>query len=358
MTRALELAAKGAGFVSPNPLVGAVLVKDGKIIGEGFHERYGGPHAEVNALQEAGEAAHGATLYLNLEPCSHFGKTPPCSNALIEAGIRKVYAAMADPNPLVAGKGFEMLRQNGINVEVGMLKKEAERLNEAFIKFISTNRPFVTLKCAITLDGKIATRTGDSKWISCAASRRLAHRLRHENDMITVGLGTVKADNPQLTCRLEGERTRNPQRLVIDPFLETPLESCVLNQESKTWIACRYDADKEKVVALQQKNVELLVFEGERELLPLDWLLEELGRRNIASLLVEGGSAVLTTFIQKGLADKLICFITPKILGSDGLSFFNGQGIVQISECYKLEDVTVKMIENDIVYTAYVHRNH
>jgi diaminohydroxyphosphoribosylaminopyrimidine deaminase/5-amino-6-(5-phosphoribosylamino)uracil reductase len=354
MQRALNLARQAEGRTSPNPIVGAVIVKDGKVIGEGYHHHAGGAHAEVYALKEAGNEARGATVYVTLEPCSHYGKTPPCANTLIKAGIKRVVIAMEDPNPQVAGSGIRLLNQAGIETEVGILEDEARRANEIFIKYITTNKPFVILKNAMTLDGKVATKTGDSKWISGTESRQLVHQLRDKVDGILVGIGTVLADNPRLTTRLP-QGGQDPTRIVLDSRLRISLNADIINQESdaKTIIATLKSSSQEKKKMLIEKGVEIIEA-GAGNNIDLNLLLDSLAEREITSLLVEGGSQVSSSFLEEGLVDKLYYFIAPKIIGgSDAISVVCGEGVCQISEGIKVVNKEVTLVGEDILVVGY-----
>ncbi|WP_018250234.1 bifunctional diaminohydroxyphosphoribosylaminopyrimidine deaminase/5-amino-6-(5-phosphoribosylamino)uracil reductase RibD [Orenia marismortui] len=354
MQLALDLARQAEGRTTPNPLVGAVIVKGGKIVGQGYHHYAGGPHAEINALREAGKDAKGAIVYLTLEPCSHYGKTPPCANTLIKAEVKKVVIAMEDPNPKVAGNGIKLLNEAGIETEVGLLKEEAKKLNEVFLKYITTNRPFVILKNAMTLDGRIATKTGDSKWITGKESRALVHRIRDKVDGILVGVGTVLADNPRLTTRL-GEGGEDPIRIILDSSLEIPLDAKVINQDSsaQTIIATVKTSNKEKKMRLENLGVEIIEA-GERGLVDLDILLKKLGEREITSLLVEGGSRVNSSFLEERLVDKIYYFIAPKIIGGlDAIPVLGGKGVERIEEGIKLVDKKITQLGDDILIVAY-----
>ncbi|MGB9630123.1 MAG: bifunctional diaminohydroxyphosphoribosylaminopyrimidine deaminase/5-amino-6-(5-phosphoribosylamino)uracil reductase RibD, partial [Thermodesulfobacteriota bacterium] len=288
MRRALRLAEKGRGRTSPNPMVGAVLVKMGRVIGEAYHQKAGEPHAEILALKQAGENARGATLYLNLEPCTHYGRTPPCAPSVILSGVRRVVIGMEDPNPLVRGRGVESLKNAGIEVTLGILEKDSQRLNEAFTKYIQTKEPFVILKVASTLDGKIATRSGDSKWISGELSRRWVHRLRNQVDGVVVGIGTILKDDPLLTSRIRGGR--DPYRIILDSRLRIPEEARVLKENpAKTILAITELASDEKLARLEGRGVRILRFDSEEERVPLRPLLTRLGEMGMMSILVEGG---------------------------------------------------------------------
>jgi len=358
MWLALDLAAKGLGEVSPNPLVGAVLVREGEVIATGYHRRYGGPHAEIFALESAGPAARDATLYVNLEPCSHTGRTPPCVDRIIAAGIGKVVVAIQDPNPLVDGRGLTRLREAGVKVRTGVLREKAERLNEAFLHYIVNRRPFVIMKAAMTLDGKIATRTGDSRWISGERSREFGHRLRRQCDAIMVGVGTVLADNPLLTSRLLPEG-RNPLRVIVDSSARTPLEANVVTgRHGRTLLAVTEEAPEEKLAQLRHAGVEIVVLPPDKDgRVPLDVLLAELGKREIASVLLEGGSELNYAMMSKGLVNKLCFFIAPVIFGgSDAPSPVGGVGVEAVANAWQVDQVEVSHYDNDLLVTGYLSR--
>jgi len=315
MNLALSLARRRKGLTHPNPTVGCVIVKEGEIVGLGYHEKAGYPHAEVVALEQAGSQARGATVYVTLEPCTHFGRTPPCADALIEAGVKRVVVATLDRNEIVKGKGVERLRSAGIEVDVGICEEEATLLNEDFFTYISEGRPFITLKLAQTADGKIATATGDSKWITSLQSRKFAHRLRSEASAILVGITTVVKDDPQLTVRYIPFE-RQPLRIVIDPELEIPLESKLVRDRSAPTLVVFSSRRPDYEQALMEAGVELLYMEE----INLRELLKELARREVVHLLVEGGAYTITRFLREGLWDRLVLFQAPKIFG-------NGKGI-------------------------------
>jgi diaminohydroxyphosphoribosylaminopyrimidine deaminase / 5-amino-6-(5-phosphoribosylamino)uracil reductase len=357
MGLALKLAAKGAGWVSPNPMVGAVVVREGEVVGRGWHRRYGGPHAEVEALKAAGNQARGATVYVTLEPCNHHGKTPPCTEALLAAGVRRVMAATPDPNPRVSGGGADFLRDKGIQVEMGLLGQEVRRLNEAWFTWVETGLPFINLKAACSLDGKIATRTGDSKWLTGEKARAFGHRLRHECDAILVGLGTVLADDPQLTTRLARQPSKDPIRVILDSHLRTPLTAVLLHLTSSapTWIATTPAAPKEKMEAIKALGVEVLVMPEEGGRVALRPLLEELGRRRMQSVLVEGGAEVLGGFLDRGLADKFYFFYAPKILGGkDAYPAVAGRGPASLSEAHQARDLSLRRLGPDLLVSGYL----
>lgn len=359
MQRALDLAKLGERKCSPNPMVGAVVVKDGKIVGEGYHKEYGGPHAEAFALKEAGEKSLGADIYVSLEPCSHYGKTPPCAQKLIDMGIKRAVVAMVDPNPEVAGKGIEMLREAGIKVELGLFKKEAQKLNEIFLKYIQSDYPFVYLKKAQTLDGYIASKTGDSKWITNSAARLEGHKLRHRVDAIMVGIGTVLADDPSLTARLESKKGIDPLRIILDPKLEIPAAAKIINQKSsaKTLIITAQNNDPEILAKReklsQKKDVEIISFETEEKYFDLKEILKRLKKRKISSLLVEGGAKLSHTFLEENLIDKFYYFIAPKIYGgSDGIASFCGSGPKLMSNAVELKILEQKVLDDNILLIA------
>ncbi len=354
MRRALRLAERGRGRTSPNPMVGAILVKDGRVVGEGYHAKAGEAHAEIIALERAGEEARGATLYLNLEPCAHFGKTPPCAPRVVEEGVKRVAIGMQDPNSLVRGKGIEILRKAGLDVVVGILEEECRRLNEAFCKYILQKVPFVILKVAATLDGKIATRSGDSKWISGEASRRLVHRLRNQVDGILVGIGTVLKDNPLLTTRFRGGK--DPYRIVLDSRLRIPEEAKVIGTSpSKVIIAVTESASRERIEKFEKKGVRILIFDSKEGRVDLKSCLSKLGEMGIMSLLVEGGSHINGSFLDEGLIDKLLLFLSPKVIGDQQApGIFGGKGVSDLQEAVALKEIMSKKIGEDILLQGYL----
>lgn len=354
MRRALALARRAEGWTSPNPMVGAVLVKDGRVVGEGYHRRAGTPHAEAHALARAGEAARGATLYVNLEPCSHYGRTPPCADALIRAGVARVVAAMQDPNPRVAGRGLARLREAGVQVEVGLLEREARRLNEAFCKHVTTGLPFTVLKTAMSLDGKIATRTGHSRWITGEAARAEAHRLRHRADAVLVGVGTVLADDPRLTVRLPGGPWKNPWRVVVDSFLRTPPGAAMLQEEGRTIIATTAAAPARARAALQEAGAEVWLLPGkDRVDLPALW--RRLGEEGVTHLLVEGGGEINAALLAAGLVDKVVAFVAPRIVGGQAAPGpVGGAGAATMEEALELADLSVRRVGRDVMLSGYL----
>lgn len=354
MKMALDLAASAKGRTNPNPVVGAILVKDGVIVGSGLHRKAGEPHAEVHAFRMAGDHAEGATLYVTLEPCSHFGKTPPCANLVKESNVARVVVAMEDPNPQVAGRGIGLLREAGIEVEVGVLEKEARMLNERFVHNMVTRTPFVISKVAMTLDGKIAAYNGHSKWITGEESRHNVHLLRNEVDAILVGIGTVLADDPMLTTRL-ATGGKNPIRVVLDSDLKTPLEAKITDTtDAKTWIVVKEGADLEKAKVLEEKGIKIIYVPKIDSGLDLSVLLNTLYEKGITDLLVEGGSEINGSFLRAGLINKFSVYIAPKILGGrDSLTPFTGENVESMDEAL---DVTIHSVETfgeDILITAY-----
>ena len=359
MKRALELAEKGRGYTKPNPLVGAVIVRENRIIGEGYHQQYGGAHAEINAFLNATEDVAGATMYVTLEPCAHFGKTPPCANAIVDRKISEVVIAMKDPNPLVAGQGIKILEEHGIKVTVGVLEEEASRLNEIFLKYIQTKLPFVIMKTAMTLDGKIASVTGDSKWITNEASRQYVHQLRHQVSGIMVGIGTILADDPELTTRLKEGGGIDPVRIIVDSRARIPLEAKVLNltSKSKTIVAVSEKADKEKLHKLMNKGAEVLMVPLKNDRVDLHCLMEQLGQKGIDSILLEGGAALNFSALQEGIIDKVISFIAPKLLGGDRAKTpVGGEGIPEMRHAILLEDLQISRFREDFMIEGYLKR--
>ena len=357
MRRALELAVKATGRTSPNPLVGCVIVKDNLVVGEGYHLKAGTPHAEVHALAAAGDQACGATAYVTLEPCSHFGRTPPCADALVSAGIKRVVVAMQDPNPLVSGRGIDRLREAGIIVDVGLLHDEASLVNEVFIKVITSGLPFVVYKTAMTLDGKIATETGDSRWVSQEASRHYVHQLRDYYDVILVGSETVIQDNPALTCRLPGGK--DPIRLIVDGQLRIPETAQVLSasEHSPCIIATTQAASTDKVERLKKlKQVEVWQYDTPRHV-PLAKLLRDLVSRGWTSVLLEGGGGLAGTLINAQCVDKIEFFIAPKLVGGNGPSPLSGLHIQHMADALELHDLRFDLNSGDLHVTGYTSQS-
>ncbi len=357
MQRALDLAARAQGRTSPNPMVGAVVVKDNQMVGEGYHMKAGTPHAEVHALQAAGEAAQGATLYVNLEPCSHYGRTPPCADAIVQAGVKRVVVAGLDPNPRVSGRGLRILQDAGIEILTGVLEQEARKLNLAFLKYIQTKTPLVSLKVAMTLDGKIATSTGDSRWISGEASRKYVHQLRNIYDAIMVGIGTVLKDNPMLNTRLEEEDIRDPVRVIIDSKLDLPRSSNIVEtaRQQKTIVFCDQQADDTRQEFLEDAGCMVIRLAGENDKLPLEEVLRVLGEMGIMSLLVEGGGEINGYLIERGLIDKVYWFIAPKIIGGrEAPTPVGGRGIQYLKDALPLKSMEIQRFNEDIMITGYL----
>jgi len=353
LQKTLELAAAGCGYVSPNPMVGAVVVKDGEIVGTGYHRQFGGDHAEVEALREAGHLARGAALYCNLEPCSHFGKTPPCANRIIDAGISRVVIGTLDPNPLVNGRGVKVLREHGLEVESGLLEEACHELNESFFKFIAARLPFVTLKVAQSLDGKIADATGQSKWISNEAARKLVHRWRWQNDAILIGIGTALADNPQLTVR--EEPGSQPRRMIVDTNLRLPLAANVLTDEhvAKTIVAigenCR---EREKIAEIETRGARVwLLRTTSAGSVDLRHLMERSAQEGIASVFIEGGRRIFSSLLEAELADRLKCFIAPKLVG-DGMPAFQGLPINSLHDAIFLAKIKWENVGDNILLSG------
>lgn len=352
MNRAFELAKCGWGRTNPNPLVGAVIVKNGEIIAEGCHEILGCAHAEVAAFNNAKQCVEGSTLYVNLEPCSHYGRTPPCAKAIIEAGVRKVVVAMVDPNPKVSGKGIQMLKDAGIDVQVGVLEDEAKKLNEIFIKYITKKKPFVIMKTAMTLDGKIASLSGDSKWISGESSRQYVHTLRDRVSAIMVGANTVLKDNPFLTTRLPSKAGKDPKRIIVDSIGRTPIESNIFNISSSSGviIAATSKIDNNKERLFKDKGACIIKADGDTGHVDLPKLMDELYTMEIDSILIEGGGTLNSAALEAGIVDRVMMFITPKIIGGkDALTPVEGLGRQLMKDAIQLKDITVSRFDEDIL---------
>ena len=354
MEYAVMLAEEGRYSCSPNPMVGAVIISDGKVIGEGYHKKAGEPHAEINAITSAKEKTENSTLFVTLEPCSTHGRTPPCTEAIIKAGIKKVIIGAIDPNPKHSGQAVEILKNAGIEVEV-INDQECENLNEKFNHFITAGIPFVHAKWAMTLDGKIATRTGSSKWISCSESRKSVHKLRAEYDAIMTGSGTILKDDPQLNVRLEGE-WRQPVKIIIDSLCKTPADAKILRSGAKTIIACGQDASEVKIAELESagaKVIKIATRENKKIILPE--LFEKLVGENISSVFVEGGSLLLGALFDNHLINKVSVFIAPKIIGGEkSLSPIGGIGIEEIIDAVKLDNLHTEQIGCDIMMTGKI----
>ena len=358
MRLAMQLAGNAIGRTSPNPLVGAVIVKDNRVVGCGWHRKAGTPHAEVHALNQAGELAQGADVYVTLEPCAHYGKTPPCAKALVEAKVKNVYGGLLDVNPKVAGKGFKILEDADIHVEYGFLQDELRKQNEVFFKWIEHKKPFVVLKAAMTLDGKIATATGQSKWITNETSRAYGYKLRDIYDGIMVGINTVIEDNPMLTARVDGGK--NPIRIVVDSSLRIDINANVVQDKSaKTIVATTDKADKDKILKLQAQDVDVIVVDkDENDKVDIEKLLDILGQQNICSILVEGGATLSGSFVAKKLVDKVYFFIAPKIVGGkEAKTPVAGTGILNLQEALALKDIQIEKLEEDILIIGRVDKD-
>ncbi len=358
MKIALREARKGLGRTSPNPAVGAVLVKEGKIISKGYHKAYGLPHAEVEALQKAGSQASGATLYVTLEPCNHYGKTPPCTQAIIKSGVKRVVIGMKDPNPFVEGGGAEFLRKHGIEVKEGVLEQECFELNKNFVKFVTKGVPFVAIKVAMTLDGWIATRTGHSKWITNEASRNFVHRLRDIVDAVLVGVGTVISDNPMLNTRLKRKKGKDPLKVIIDPHLRIPIDCNVLkNKPEKAIIVVGKGAvSKEKIDRFKKETgadvIECAFKEGKE--LDLKQMLILLAKKNITYLLIEGGSKTIGSFIRQRCVDEFFIFKAPKLIGgSDGIPMAYGKGVESMDKAIQIKVLKIRRFQDDLLIHGY-----
>ena len=362
MRRAIELAKKGSGHVNPNPLVGAVIVRDGEIIGEGYHECYGQLHAERNAIANAkkrGNSLEGSTIYVTLEPCCHYGKTPPCTEAIIEEKIARVVVGSDDPNPLVSGKGFQMLREKGIEVIPHFLKEECDAMNHVFFHYIRTGTPYVAMKYAMTMDGKIACYTGDSKWVTGDESRAHVQTLRNHYKGIMAGIGTVLADDPMLNCRIEGGR--DPIRIIADSHLRIPIDSQLVRTagQQPLIVACLPDADEEKAAQLQEKGVEVLripgvttadITEEQKEVISLPVLMKELGARKIDGILLEGGGQLNESALQAGIVDRIYCYIAPKIFGgAQAKTPVEGQGLTRAADAWQFNRIGMQEFGQDIL---------
>ncbi len=358
MKLALRLAKKAEGMTNPNPLVGAVIVKDGKIIGKGYHKKAGLPHAEIEAIKDAKKAGHSvfsSTLYVNLEPCCHTNKkTPPCTESIIRERIGRVVVGTKDPNPFVSGKGIEILRSAGIKVDIGLLEKECQRLNEVFFKHIVSRFPFVILKMASSLDGKIATVTGDSKWIGSEKQRYYAHKMRSVVDGVLVGINTVISDDPMLNVRLVRSAKKQPIPIIVDSKLRIPIDASIFKVHKKPVIATTFLADKNKVECLKDKSRLIIVGRGEDGGVDLKELLGKLYEIGICSVMVEGGRAVATSMLKQRLVDKIVIFYAPLMVGSDGLDMVDLLGVKKIEESLKLHDIKTKKFGEEFVVEGYL----
>lgn len=360
MKRALALAQLALGQVSPNPAVGAIIIKDGEIVGQGYTQPPGSWHAEIMALKQAGEKARGAVLHVTLEPCCHYGRTPPCTQAIMAAGIAEVHLAALDPNPLVSGRGREELERAGIKTYVGEHEAEAREINEAYLKFITSGMPLVTAKFAVSLDGKIATKSGDSEWISGSEARRYVHCLRYTSDAIMVGANTVIVDDPRLTCRYGGrggEARKQPLRVIVDGNGRTPVTAQVFSEPGKALLVIGKPLSPGKKEALAQAGAEVFELPSKGGAIDLAGLLKVLGERQITSVLVEGGGFLLGSLFDLGLVDKVITFIAPIIIGGEGAkTAVAGHGIDKVADAIKLERVRTERFGEDLMVSGYIKR--
>jgi len=357
MKQAINLAKRAKGSTHPNPMVGCVIVKNDKVIASGFHKKAGGPHAEVIALKKAKDNARGATLFVNLEPCSTYQKTPPCTDEIIKSGIKEVVIAIKDPNPINNSKGIRKLKRHNIKVTLGILKEEARKLNEDFEKFITKKEPFVTVKVAQSLDGKLSTKSGDSKWITSYIARRYVHKLRAYNDAVLVGVNTVIKDNPRLNSRLYKSATKQPKRIIVDSHLRIPYKARMIseNLNQNVIIATTKYASQKKVDNLRKRGVDIIITKSKDKLVDLKDLLKKLAEKSIVNLLVEGGSKIITSFLNERLADKIVVFIAPKIIGGRyANTFYEGEGITRIKDALLLKDVSYKRIGEDLMVEGYL----
>jgi len=355
MEMAIDLALHGEGNVNPNPLVGALVVADGKVIGRGYHQKYGAPHAEIVALEEAGTQARGADLYVTLEPCCHHGQQPPCTEQIIAAGIARIFIASRDPNPIVNGRGIAQLRESGLDVTVGLLAKRAQRMNDIFFTYITTGIPFVHLKLAMSIDGKIATRTGDSKWITNEQSRCAAHQLRRKYMALLVGVKTVITDDPQLTVRhVSG---RNPLRIILDGKGRIPVDARLFAEPGRTIIVTA-TMPQETAQRIKMRGGEVWYLKQHENKFDLRQLLQRLGKERIDGLLIEGGGSTAASFLEAGLVDKVSFFFTPLIIGGErAVSAVGGTGAAAITNAIRLTEISTERINDDLVYTGYIKRD-
>ncbi|MBE0651298.1 MAG: bifunctional diaminohydroxyphosphoribosylaminopyrimidine deaminase/5-amino-6-(5-phosphoribosylamino)uracil reductase RibD [Bacteroidales bacterium] len=359
MQQAIELSKNGMGFVNPNPLVGAVIVKDNRVVGKGWHEYFGGPHAEINAIRDARGNTEGATIYVTLEPCSHYGKTPPCSLAIIQNKFARVVVGSVDPNHLVAGKGINMIRNAGIKVQSGIMEKEVQELNEVFFKFIRTRLPFVVMKTAMSLDGKIATVTGDSQWISGETSRKQVHQLRNQYAAVMVGINTVLKDNPLLNVRDVQGKIKNPVRIVVDSRARIPLESKLLNtpETAETIVAVTNQAPKSKIKAIEKKGAIVHICPETGGRVDLLFLMKEIAAGDIDSILLEGGGTLNFEALKQGVVDKIVAFVAPKILGgTEAFTSVEGKGFAALQEAVQIENLKACPSGEDIMLTGYIKK--
>lgn len=356
MRLALKLARKGAGWVNPNPMVGAVIVSHGEIIGKGYHEFFGGPHAEVNAIKSCTKSPRGATMYVTLEPCIHHGKTPPCADLIIQKKIKRVVVAMVDPNPSVNGKGIAYMRARNIHVDVGILQEEATKLNEVFVKFMLQHRPFCLFKGAMTLDGKIATATGESRWISGEHSRKLAHQLRHEYAAIMVGIGTILIDNPRLDARRNRKISKDPIKVVVDSVARISTDAEVFKHNPQLVVmAVTQKANKNKIVALQRLGAQVVVCPEKDHQVDLEYLMLALGAMDVDSVLLEGGGTLAFSALKARIIDKVMLFIAPKFVGGKKApTILEGDGFKRMSQAIPVEHLEIKKFKEDYIAEGYL----
>ena len=362
MAKALELAEKGRGTTSPNPMVGALVIKNRSIIGQGYHEKAGTDHAEIIALKQAGMDAAGATLYVTMEPCCHYGKTPPCTQAIIEAKVAEVYISTLDPNPLVSGKSIKALNEAGIRTYVGSCEKEARKINEAYIKYITTGRPFVIAKFAMSIDGKIATKTGNSKWISSDSCRKYVHMLRHCADMVMVGVNTIIKDDPRLTARgcngKGGQTKQQPIRLVVDSKGKTPVDAQLFKQPGKTMLAVIKPFSSDNQFKYGKTGAEIIELSEEDGMVNLDEMMQVLGKKQVVTILTEGGSSLLGSLFDRKLVDKVLTFVAPIVIGgSRARTAIGGKGVNEIEEAFRLKNVEIHTFSNNVLMSGYVEKS-
>lgn len=357
MAMAIELAKKGYGYTAPNPVVGAVIVKDGCMIGQGYHEKYGEPHAERNALASCTQSPKGATIYVTLEPCCHHGKQPPCTEAILQAGISRVVTGSGDPNPLVGGKGIQILKDHGIQVKEHVMKEECDALNQAFFHYIQTGRPYVTMKYAMTMDGKIAAYSGASKWVTGEEARHHVHEQRKKNTAIMVGIGTVLADDPMLNCRIEGGR--DPVRIICDTHLKMPVTSKIVKtaKDIPTIIAC-CTADEELQRPYREAGCKILLTEKKMNHIDLEQLMEQLGKEKIDSILLEGGGTLNWAALNAGIVQKIQAYIAPKIFGgTTAKTPVEGIGVEVPDQAFLIKNRTIRLLGEDLLVEGDVERN-
>jgi len=360
MAHVIRLAEKGKGWVHPNPLVGAMLVKNGNIIGEGFHAFFGGPHAEVNAVNNSTETAQGSTLVVTFEPCIHQGKTSPCAPFIVENGIAEVIVGLKDPNPVVNGKGIDYLKSHGVKVKTGVLEDEIRHQNEVFLKFITSHLPFCILKTAMTLDGKTATITGESKWISGERSRKLVHELRHQVSAVMVGINTILKDDPMLNVRRDEKKNKDPLKIIVDTYGKIPLNANVLIHEPQlTIVATTSAAAKDKLKELERSGAQVIVCPDKNKVVDLAFLMETLGKMEVDSIMIEGGSTLSFSALKEGIVDKFIGFIAPKIIGgANAPTAVGGEGIGTLSEAMIVDRMKIKKLDDDFYFEGYLNSKY